>query len=172
MIAIALSCEPRLVLADEPTTALDVTIQAQVLELIASLARDLGTAVILITHNLGIVARYADRVHVMYAGRLAESARSHPLYRDPRHPYTLGLLESVPRLDRVRREILVGIEGNPPDLLHAPIGCAFAPRCGYATDHCRLELPPIALVGDEHLSACWEWERVAARNAMRSPVTK
>jgi oligopeptide/dipeptide ABC transporter ATP-binding protein len=162
MIAMALSCEPQLVLADEPTTALDVTIQAQVLELITSLARRLGTAVILITHNLGVVARYADRVHVMYAGRLAESAPSQALFHESRHPYAIGLLESVPRLDRVRSHVMVGIEGSPPDMLHLPKGCAFAPRCKYATDRCRLEQPPNTLVGPNHLTACWEWERLAS----------
>jgi oligopeptide transport system ATP-binding protein len=162
MIAMALSCEPQLVLADEPTTALDVTIQAQVLELITSLARRLGTAVILITHNLGVVARYADSVHVMYAGRLAESAPARALFHQPRHPYSIGLLESVPRLDQVRREVMVGIDGSPPDLLHLPGGCAFAPRCKFATDRCRIEQPPIIAVGPRHRTACWEWERLPA----------
>jgi oligopeptide/dipeptide ABC transporter ATP-binding protein len=160
MIAMALSCEPQLVLADEPTTALDVTIQAQVLELITSLARRLGTAVILITHNLGVVARYADAVHVMYAGRLAESAPALALFHETRHPYTIGLLESVPRLDRTRPDVMVGIEGSPPDMLHLLQGCAFAPRCSYATNHCRLEQPPRTHVGPKHLTACWEWERL------------
>jgi oligopeptide transport system ATP-binding protein len=162
MIAMALSCEPQLVLADEPTTALDVTIQAQVLELITSLARRLGSAVILITHNLGVVARYADSVHVMYAGRLAESAPSKALFHQPRHPYSIGLLESVPRLDQVRKDVMVGIDGSPPDMLHLQGGCAFAPRCRYATDHCRVEQPPIIAVGPRHMTACWEWERLAA----------
>jgi len=162
MVAIAMACEPKLILADEPTTALDVTIQAQVLELITSLARRLGVAVVLITHNLGIVARYADRVHVMYAGRVVESAAAKPLYSQPMHPYTLGLLRSVPRLDRVRREVLVGIEGNPPDMLSLPSGCAFAPRCSYATEHCGAEVPPVFNVGSAHESACFEWERVQA----------
>jgi oligopeptide/dipeptide ABC transporter ATP-binding protein len=161
MVAIALGCEPKLVLADEPTTALDVTIQAQVLELLTSLARRLGASVILITHNLGVVARYADRVHVMYAGRLVESASARTLYAEPRHPYTLGLLRSVPRLDRVRRDVLVGIDGNPPDMLSLPPGCAFSPRCPYAVDRCRYEDPPPFVVGDAHTAACWEWERVA-----------
>jgi oligopeptide/dipeptide ABC transporter ATP-binding protein len=161
MIAMALSCEPQLVLADEPTTALDVTIQAQVLELITSLARRLGSAVILITHNLGVVARYADSVHVMYAGRLAESAPARSLFHHPRHPYSIGLLESVPRLDQVRKEVMVGIDGSPPDMLHLQGGCAFAPRCKFATDRCRVEQPPIVSVGPKHRTACWEWERLA-----------
>jgi oligopeptide/dipeptide ABC transporter ATP-binding protein len=161
MVAIALACEPKIVLADEPTTALDVTIQAQVLELITSLGRRLGAAVVLITHNLGIVARYADRVHVMYAGRLAESAAARTLYAEPRHPYTLGLLRSVPRLDRVRKDVLVGIEGNPPDMLSLPGGCAFAPRCSYAKDRCHSDVPPSFSVGKLHTAACWEWKRLA-----------
>jgi oligopeptide/dipeptide ABC transporter ATP-binding protein len=160
MLAIALSCEPKLILADEPTTSLDVTIQAQVLELITSLARPHGTAVVLITHNLGIVARYADSVHVMYAGRLAEAARSRTLYAEPRHPYTVGLLRSVPRLDQSRRDLMVGIEGNPPDPANLPAGCVFSPRCKYAVDRCLVEQPPAMVVGPQHLSACWEWERL------------
>lgn len=165
MVAIALSCEPRLILADEPTTALDVTIQAQVLELITSLARRTGTAVVLITHNLGIVARYADSVHVMYAGRLAESAQSKALYAEPRHPYTIGLLNSVPRLDRSRRDLMVGIDGNPPDLGDLPAGCAFSPRCKHAVNRCHVDVPPVMTVGPRHFATCWEWEHVAALSA-------
>ena len=116
MIAMALSCNPKLLLADEPTTALDVTIQAQILELLTGLTREIGTAVIIITHNLGVVARYADRVNVMYAGRIVETATALDLYHEPRHPYTLGLLKSVPRLDQTKKEKLDPIEGVPPDL--------------------------------------------------------
>ncbi len=160
MIAIALSCQPKLLLADEPTTALDVTIQAQVLELMTSLARDLGTALILITHNLGVVARYADRVHVMYAGRIAESAKARDLYYEPSHPYTRGLLRSVPRLDVSLGGELTGIEGNPPDLSRLPAGCAFAPRCEFATEKCTTDAPPDFAAGPGHKTACWEWDRL------------
>jgi oligopeptide transport system ATP-binding protein len=155
MIAMAMACNPRLLIADEPTTALDVTIQAQVLEVLARLSREFGTAVIIITHNLGVVARYADRVNVMYAGRIIETASAAEVYANPRHPYTLGLLKSVPRLDQVTDEKLVPIEGLPPDLGHLPPGCAFYARCTYRIDRCREEYPPLALVGDNHYAACW-----------------
>ncbi|MEX1252712.1 MAG: ABC transporter ATP-binding protein [Dehalococcoidia bacterium] len=162
MIAMALSCNPKLLLADEPTTALDVTIQAQVLEILARLSRELGTAVIIITHNLGVVARYADRVNVMYAGRIIESASSKELYKNPRHPYTLGLLKSVPRLDQSRKSKLDPIEGVPPDLISLPPGCSFYPRCSFRVDKCKEEMPPLMQVGDKHMAACWEWKQVAA----------
>jgi len=155
MIAMAMSCNPKLLIADEPTTALDVTIQAQVLEVMARLSREFGTAVIIITHNLGVVARYADRVNVMYAGRIIEMASAVDVYADPRHPYTLGLLKSVPRLDQVTDEKLVPIEGLPPDLGHLPPGCAFYARCTYRIDKCREEYPPFALVAENHYAACW-----------------
>lgn len=160
MIAAALSCRPKLLIADEPTTALDVTIQAQILELIKELALELGTAVILITHNLGIVARYANRVSVMYGGEVVETALAQEIYQRPKHPYTLGLLESVPRLDRSVEGQLPTIEGQPPDLLGEQIGCTFRPRCSYAVERCRLERPPLRFISDRHLSACWEAERV------------
>jgi oligopeptide/dipeptide ABC transporter ATP-binding protein len=128
MIAMALACNPSLILADEPTTALDVTIQAQILELMRDLARRLRVAMLIITHNLGVVARYADRVNVMYAGRIIEQAAAREIYASPRHPYTLGLLRSVPRLDEPRRARLDPIQGQPPDLTRLPPGCAFAPR--------------------------------------------
>jgi oligopeptide transport system ATP-binding protein len=155
MIAMAMACNPKLLIADEPTTALDVTIQAQVLEVMARLSREFGTAVIIITHNLGVVARYADRVNVMYAGRIIEMASAADVYADPRHPYTLGLLKSVPRLDQVTDEKLVPIEGLPPDLGHLPPGCAFYARCTYRIDKCREEYPPFALVAENHFAACW-----------------
>ena len=170
MIAMALSCNPKLLLADEPTTALDVTIQAQILELLTRLTRELGTAVIIITHNLGVVARYADRVNVMYAGRIIESARSLALYHEPRHPYTLGLLKSVPRLDQVRKEKLDPIEGMPPDLIHLPAGCPFRPRCRFAVQRCQEENPPLVPVGDQHASACWEWERTVGVTKAPAPA--
>ena len=156
MIAMALACNPSLILADEPTTALDVTIQAQILELMRDLSRRLGVAMLIITHNLGVVARYADRVNVMYAGRIIERASAAELYANPRHPYTLGLLRSVPRLDEPRRARLAPIEGQPPDLTRLPPGCAFSPRCAYRVERCS-EAPKLEAAGTEqHLSACWE----------------
>ena len=161
MIAMALACEPSLVLADEPTTALDVTIQAQILELMKSLSRRLGVAMLMITHNLGIVARYADRVNVMYAGKIIERGTAREIYANPRHPYTLGLLRSVPRLDEPRRARLDPIEGQPPDLSRLPGGCAFAPRCAFRVERCVVEIPPLRPIGaSSHVSACWEAERV------------
>jgi oligopeptide/dipeptide ABC transporter ATP-binding protein len=159
MIAMALACNPSLILADEPTTALDVTIQAQILELMRDLSRRLGVAMLIITHNLGVVARYADRVNVMYAGRIVESASAAELYANPRHPYTLGLLRSVPRLDEPKRARLDPIVGQPPDLTRLPPGCAFGPRCAYRVDRCG-EAPPLAEVRAAHTAACWESVRL------------
>src|SRR5678816_3188344 len=150
LIAMALACNPPLVLADEPTTALDVTIQAQILELLRSLSRKLGAAMLIITHNLGVVARYADRVNVMYAGKIVERGTARELYANPRHPYTLGLLRSVPRLDEPRRAKLDPIPGQPPDLTRLPPGCSFAPRCSFVVDHCRVERPELELVAPDH----------------------
>ncbi len=166
MIAMALSCNPKLLLADEPTTALDVTIQAQVLEILARLSREFGTAVIIITHNLGVVARYADRVNVMYAGKIIETAASKALYANPKHPYTLGLLKSVPRLDQARKSKLVPIEGVPPDLINMPPGCPFYARCTYRVDKCAQEMPPLADIEERHRVACWEWQNVGAAQAV------
>ena len=156
MIAMAVSCEPRLVIADEPTTALDVTIQAQILDLMADLSSRLGAALVLITHNLGIVARYTARVHVMYAGRLVESAATADLFARPRHPYTRGLLASVPRLDKPRGERLVPIEGQPPDLARLDGGCAYRPRCRHAVAECAAGRPGLAAVGPDHRAACYQ----------------
>src|SRR5688572_11548076 len=155
MIAIGLACNPKLLIADEPTTALDVTIQAQILELMKDLSRRLGVAVVIITHNLGIVARYADRVNVMYAARLAESGTAERVFARPLHPYSRGLLTAVPRLDRGRSAKLATIDGAPPNLLSPPEGCRFHPRCRLATDICRTE-PPLAPAPREpgHLVAC------------------
>ncbi|MCZ6554363.1 MAG: ABC transporter ATP-binding protein [SAR324 cluster bacterium] len=161
MIAMALACRPRLILADEPTTALDVTIQAQILALMKQLSREYGVAMILITHNLGVVARYADRVQVMYAGRIVESGEARQLYRRPRHPYTHGLLKSVPRLDAVRPEKLSSIEGQPPDPSSPLTGCPFRPRCTFATERCATEEPPLERVAAGHWSACWHHGRLA-----------
>jgi oligopeptide transport system ATP-binding protein len=156
MIAMGMSCNPKLLLADEPTTALDVTIQAQILEIMARLSRELGTAVVIITHNLGVVARYADRVNVMYAGKVVEMATARDLYANPRHPYTIGLLKSVPRLDQGKKDRLVPIEGVPPDLVNPPAGCSFAPRCAYKIDKCLTDEPPLMAAGDnKHEAACW-----------------
>jgi oligopeptide/dipeptide ABC transporter ATP-binding protein len=160
MIAMALACNPSLILADEPTTALDVTIQAQILELLKDLSRRLGVAMLIITHNLGVVARYADRVNVMYAGRIVERGTARELYANPRHPYTLGLLRSVPRLDVPRRLRLDPIEGQPPDLTRLPPGCAFRPRCAFRVERCAAETPALRPIGPGHVTACWEAERV------------
>ena len=156
MIAMALSCYPKLILADEPTTALDVTVQAQVLSLMKDLCREMGVALVIITHNLGIVARYAHRVNVMYAGKIVETGIAAALYANPSHPYTLGLLNSVPRLDQVRGTQIEPIPGSPPDLADLGPGCAFEPRCRFATARCRAETPPMIDISDAHSSACWE----------------
>jgi len=155
MIAMALSCDPQLLIADEPTTALDVTIQAQIIELVKRLRDDLGMAIIWITHDLGIVAGLADRVIVMYAGYIIESSPVKELYANPRHPYTVGLLRSVPRLDAVRAQRLIPIEGLPPDLIGLPDVCPFAPRCAHVMDKCWSANPQLRSVGSGHQVACW-----------------
>ena len=156
MIAVALACEPKLIIADEPTTALDVTIQAQILELMKDLTRRLGVALIVITHNLGVVARYADRVNVMYAGKIIETGGAEEIYHNPRHPYTLALLKSVPRLDLPRQAKLDPVEGQPPDLARLGAECPFRPRCRFATERCERENPTLEEVSPGHFSACWE----------------
>ena len=161
MIAMALSCEPKLIIADEPTTALDVTIQAQILELMKDLTRRLGVALIVITHNLGVVARYADRVNVMYAGKIVEKGTARQIYHNPSHPYTLGLLASVPRLDHKRGTKLVPIVGQPPDLTLLDQGCSFRPRCRFAVDRCTHEIPPLEEVGGGQYSACWQKDELS-----------
>ncbi len=158
MMAMALACNPDLIIADEPTTSVDVTVQAQLLELIDNLRSQFGTAVILITHNLGIVARYVDRVNVMYAGRLVETGPTDAIYNEPRHPYTMGLIGSVPRLDLPRKRKLFVIDGLPPHLARLPQGCAFSPRCRYTIDKCREEKPELEQVGENHYSACFRRE--------------
>jgi len=160
MIAMALSCNPRLIIADEPTTALDVTIQAQILDLMKSLTTEFGVALIVITHNLGVVARYADRVNIMYAGKVIERGEAREIYANPRHPYTVGLLRSVPRLDLPRRAKLDPIEGQPPDLINLPQGCAFRERCRWAIDKCATDMPELVEIGDNHLSACFRPEEL------------
>ncbi len=155
MIAMALACAPRLIIADEPTTALDVTVQAQILDLLKELTRETGSSLILITHDLGVVARYADRVAVMYGGRIVEVAPARELYARPQHPYTLGLMASVPRLDGASGRRLVPIEGQPPDLASLPPGCSFAPRCRSVMAQCRTSRPELVLVADHHAKACF-----------------
>jgi oligopeptide transport system ATP-binding protein len=155
MIAMGLSCNPQLLIADEPTTALDVTIQAQITDLVKHLKEEIGMAVIWITHDLGIIAGLADRVNVMYAGYIIESADVKDIYGDPRHPYTLGLLHAIPRLDEERKKKLTPIEGLPPDLIGMPPGCPFAPRCTYAIERCMEENPKLETVGLRHNVACW-----------------
>jgi peptide/nickel transport system ATP-binding protein/oligopeptide transport system ATP-binding protein len=158
MIAIALACDPKVIIADEPTTALDVTIQAQIIETVRELRERLDTAVIWITHDLGVIAGLADRVMVMYGGKVVETAPVQPLYKRPQHPYTQGLLGSLPRLDQKGRQ-LVNIKGQPPSLYSEPTGCSFAPRCPYAFSRCVAEVPPLIPVGPEHAVACfWNTE--------------
>ncbi|MBJ7904438.1 ABC transporter ATP-binding protein [Streptomyces sp. DSM 110735] len=156
MIAMAIALEPALVIADEPTTALDVTVQAQVMDLLAELRREYRMGLVLITHDLGVVADVADRIAVMYAGRIVESAPVHDLYKAPAHPYTRGLLDSIPRLDHKGRE-LYAIKGLPPNLAHVPPGCAFHPRCPIARDVCRTDPPPLYEAGELRRSACHFW---------------
>ena len=155
MIAMGLACNPQLLIADEPTTALDVTIQAQIVDLVKGLQNKIGMAVIWITHDLGVVAGLVNRVAVMYAGHIVETAPVKTLYKDPRHPYTLGLLGSLPRLDEDTRQPLISIDGMPPDLIDYPKGCPFAPRCAYVIEKCQTENPTLQPVGDDHESACW-----------------
>jgi len=156
MIAMALSCNPRILIADEPTTAVDVTTQAQILELMADMVEHFNTSLILVTHNLGIVARYAHRIYVMYAGRIVESGTSKDIFSKPRHPYTLGLMTSVPRLDEPRKRKLATIKGLPPNLINMPSTCAFLPRCPYALDRCREDVwPELRLVEERHYISCY-----------------
>ena len=172
MIALALSCNPDLLIADEPTTALDVTIQAQILELIKDLRRDFGSAVVLITHDLGVVADIADRILVMYAGRIVEEGNKEQIFYDPQHPYTWGLLGSIARLDRPKARRLTAIAGQPPSLINRPKGCSFRPRCPQAFDRCRAEDPQLTVkVGDGHLDACHlsVEDKRARRDATISP---
>ncbi len=170
MIAMALSCNPKVLIADEPTTALDVTIQAQILELMRELQETFGTAIILITHDMGVVAENADRVAVMYAGRKVEEAGARTLFEQPGHPYTRGLLDSIPRLDvaaheDARRTRLNEIKGMVPSLRNLPDGCTFAPRCEFATDQCRAAYPPLLQYRPGHLIACWHADKLLASPA-------
>jgi oligopeptide/dipeptide ABC transporter ATP-binding protein len=170
MIAMALSCNPKVLIADEPTTALDVTIQAQILELMRELRERLGTAMILITHDLGVVAENADRVVVMYAGRKVEEAAVDELFDHPGHPYTIGLLGSIPQLDsaalaKPKRSRLTEIKGMVPSLANLPLGCTFAARCGFATDQCRTLYPPLEMHRPEHWVACWHADAMLGDHA-------
>ncbi len=155
MIAIALACEPKLLIADEPTTALDVTIQAQILELMMELKDKLGMAIIMITHDLGVVAQMCDRIAVMYAGRIIEYGTTDDIFYRPHHMYTKGLIRSIPRLDTKDHERLVPIEGTPVDLLNPPAGCPFAPRCDACMKICLREMPPVTRFDDVHYTQCW-----------------
>ncbi|HEV3177039.1 MAG TPA: ABC transporter ATP-binding protein [Stellaceae bacterium] len=172
MIAMALSCNPALLIADEPTTALDVTIQAQILELIKRLQRELGMAVIFITHNLGVAAEIADRIMVMYAGRVVEAGPARAIFREPRMPYTIGLLNSVPRLGMAETEAsLVAIPGNVPDARHVPSGCAFHPRCGFFEPGlCDTDVPALEPAAADHAVRCRRWRAVAERRTLEAPA--
>ena len=154
MIAMALSCDPELIIADEPTTALDVTIQAQILQLMQRLCREMNVGLVIITHNLGVVARYADRVNVMYAGRIVEEGDAGDIYARPQHPYTYGLLNSVPRLDSAHGSNLIPIPGNPPDLVDLPPGCSFHPRCSIGRSSCERDIPELVAALSGHQVAC------------------
>jgi len=161
MIAMALSCTPQLLIADEPTTALDVTIQAQIIDLVKRLQQNLGMAVMWITHDLGVVAELANKINVMYAGYIVERGRVKDIFKRPRHPYTRGLLGSLPRLDEAPGTKLVSIPGLPPDLIDLPRGCPFAARCLYAVEKCVADMPPLEAAGErEHIVACWRWEEI------------
>ena len=155
MIAIALACNPKILIADEPTTALDVTIQAQIMELIGDLQKKLGTAVILITHDLGVVADTADRIQVMYAGQIIERGTVEEIFSNPQHPYTWALLQSVPRLDTKNKDTLYALNGTPPDLIKPPVGCPFAARCEYCMQVCLEEMPEVTNVENDHQVSCW-----------------
>jgi oligopeptide transport system ATP-binding protein len=169
MIAMAISCRPKLLIADEPTTALDVTIQAQIVDLVKQLQEELGMAIIWITHDLGVIARLAERVNVMYGGTIVETAPIKPIFKNPAHPYTLGLLGSLPSLEAGADQDLAFIKGAPPDMINLPPGCPFWPRCSYRTKVCTEKRPDLLDVGDHHRSACWHIDRVRDTQA---PTTK
>ena len=155
MIAMALACNPRLLIADEPTTALDVTIQAQIIELLKELKEKINMSIIFITHDLGVISEICDKVAVMYAGNIIERGSIDDIFYNPKHPYTLGLLKSIPKINADEHERLIPIEGNPVDLINPPKGCAFAPRCDYCMNICMEKVPPVYSVGEGHESSCW-----------------
>ena len=159
MISMALACQPEILIADEPTTALDVTIQSQILKLMTEIREQYNTSIILITHDLGVIARFCDYVLVMYAGKIVEMADVKTLFKRNRHPYTRGLLNSLPRLGKKQRR-LESVKGQPPDLLNLPGGCPFKPRCDYSVEECVLDYPPSESVGEEHLISCWRWREI------------
>ncbi|HXL16821.1 MAG TPA: ABC transporter ATP-binding protein, partial [Streptosporangiaceae bacterium] len=168
MIAMGLANSPSILIADEPTTALDVTVQAQILELLRDLNQDLNTAIILITHNMGVVASLCTRVLVMYAGRVVEQGPVERIFKDPQHPYTWSLLQSIPRLDSDRHDRLLSIEGFPPDLIRPPRGCRFNPRCQFRVDRCLHDDPALMNVGPDQDAACWvTMRRALAPNGER-----
>jgi oligopeptide/dipeptide ABC transporter ATP-binding protein len=167
MIAMGLANEPSLIIADEPTTALDVTVQAQIVTLLRRLNRELGTAIMLITHNMALVASLCSRVIVMYAGRVVEQGPVDQIFKDPQHPYTWSLLRSVPRVDEARRQRLVSISGLPPDLVRLPPGCKFHPRCAFRVDRCSEEEPPLGEVGPQQIARCWVLMRNAPQEAAK-----
>ncbi len=165
MIAMALACNPDLLIADEPTTALDVTVQAQILNLMEDLKAKFGSSILMITHDLGVIAETCDHVAVMYAGQIVEHATATALFASPRHPYTLGLLKSIPRIDEIREQKrLYSIEGNVPDSSNYPAGCRFHPRCPFATEECRAEIPPLAEVMKNHAVRCIHWDKTGPEN--------
>jgi len=170
MIAMALSCNPDMLIADEPSTALDVTIQAQILDLLLKLQEELHMAILLITHDLGVIAEMADRVAVMYAGKIVEHATTEALFARPLHPYTRGLLQSVPRLDQVRDRLEI-IPGMVPDAREFPDGCRFAPRCALAEERCRQQEPMLEERGEGHRVACWKWEAAAGAKSEGGAVS-
>jgi oligopeptide/dipeptide ABC transporter, ATP-binding protein, C-terminal domain len=172
MIAMGLSCNPDILIADEPTSALDVTIQAQILELMQDLTRRLGTAVIIITHSLGVVAGICDTINVMYAGRIVERGKTDDIFYDTKHPYTQGLIKSVPRLDRDDNERLFSIEGQPPNVVDLPDCCPFYPRCHKAMDICRHTYPPVAQFGNGHCTSCWLYAQKDAGTLNTKDETK
>jgi oligopeptide/dipeptide ABC transporter ATP-binding protein len=171
MIAMGLSNEPSLLIADEPTTALDVTVQAQIIQLMKQLNRELGTAMMLITHNMALVASLCQRVIVMYAGRIVEEGPVEQIFNSPQHPYTWSLLRSVPRVDEARKDRLVSIRGLPPDLITPPPGCKFHPRCPFVIDHCKREEPPLGEVAGNQVARCWVLMRNVSPDAMDAART-
>ncbi len=166
MIAVALACNPALLIADEPTTALDVTIQAQIMELMADIQKEFDTAIILVTHDLGVVAAYADRIHVMYAGTILERGTVDEIFYESKHPYTMALLKSVPTLKMENKASLYALQGTPPDLLNPPVGCAFAPRCEYGMNICRRAVPESKEFSDSHNCHCWMLSEEAKKHGI------